>query len=152
MFFSRGYTSLALYDIETPGPHTMLDQLHQRHAVLLGQAARGDVLRVDQRDEPVQVKSVERVAAGLYSLRRDSLSQQIAAHMPSDPGFCDALSLLDEKPAFVYDFLASFERECPQPEPVLGIAAQAHFHPLLGPASLKHRPEAHGERIGEDHV
>jgi hypothetical protein len=71
-----------------------------RHAILLGYAAGGKVLRTNNRNQPADTKLSESVvAAGAGGFGREALSPVIAAHVIGNLDFVRSVYLLNHEAA-----------------------------------------------------
>lgn len=104
-----------LHAIEASDSAAIRDRPEQSYANLLGHAARGEVLRMNERTESRQAQVVESVVTtGKCCFRREALAPQVAAHMPANLRFCCTLNLFDDgQPAIADGCVASLEGECP---------------------------------------
>ena len=81
--------------------------LPERHASLLGDSLRGDVLRTNQGDQTVNPEMREAiVTAGAGSFGCETLSPEIAAHVVADLDERFAIHLLTNEAAIAHQFAA----------------------------------------------
>jgi hypothetical protein len=122
------------------------------HAILLGNATRGQIFRPDERDEAVDGEMSEsEVAAGAGGFRREALIPMIAADVVADLDFVRVVDLLYNEAAVADQFLSCLQDHRPEAVAFVDVTATVPRYPLFDCRVIERRGiEAHGFRIGED--